>query len=653
MARKQYFSETTPLFKYQEAGTVMPADVLIDPVKLKQWMKDHPEATVTNANKQVIKDPRAVRVDPRLLKNTPKVVPAQGTIDYPASDPRSQSYTGAPATTLLMNPNQVQGEGARIIEGGNNLPILAAATAPIIVPIAAPAEGAANILFGYQGLKAAGQAVNDFRNYDYDQGLIHSGEAVLGIAPAIGGVSNAAKEVYPILRNTKQEFIYNAIDPLGYGAIDKVKRFPKTFYRNVTNPVERPFRIGKDFSSQLGDEAAVTIGKKRLDAWRTGLQLPQKYETFTKTGPNTYTINNMQGISPKDFSALWNDIRARNFANSNSGIYSGENPLVALSEEYEKISTPTVNTEYGPMNFADMKRYLRKKGDVPQLEPWKQGRIVEDAKNSNYKWSVYDNDNTNGIMAGYRWDVTKTPTGQLKFKYNDTWDLHPWAPRGETAVIDPADEWAKNFRAAEMAKHAFKPLQNVEALRLLGGKPFNIEGEFIVDPKTMEIVQGYKEVPSKEKLIDLWRIQRKDGKTFAQLYNEGNVHPIFKNKRALDRMAEQEKYFGQWFTKDKNDFDFYISDREFKDPEVLHLQVPESKLDQYQNYDKSLSRASEREFVIPHEDQQKYLVNRYSYYPSPTTSTNTTTSTTTVPTILQNYRGLQQHKNGGWLNKYK
>lgn len=239
MARKQYFSETTPLFKYQEAGTVMPADVLIDPAKLKQWMKDHPEATVTNANKQVIKDPRAVRVNPRLLKNTPKVVPAQGTIDYPASDPRSQSYTGAPATTLLMNPNQVQGEGARIIEAGNNLPILAAATAPIIVPIAAPAEGAANILFGYQGLKAAGQAVNDFRNYDYDQGLMHSGEAVLGILPVIGGVSNAAKEASPFVRNT----IANANKVLGTeeGLLSNAYKYnpwafkpnPEAYYRGI------------------------------------------------------------------------------------------------------------------------------------------------------------------------------------------------------------------------------------------------------------------------------------------------------------------------------------------------------------------------------------------------------------------------------------
>lgn len=221
--KKQYYAEVEPT-----TGTAMPADVLMDPVKFKQWMKDHPEATVVNANKQVIKNPSAVKVDPRLLKNTPTTAPNQGTIDYPASDPRSQSYTGAPATTLLMNPNQVQGEGARIIEAGNNLPILVAATAPAIVPIAAPAEGAANILFGYQGLKAGRQAVNDFRNYDYDEGLIHSGEAALGILPAVGGVSNAVKEASPFVRNT----IANANKVLGTeeGLLSNAYKYnPKAF----------------------------------------------------------------------------------------------------------------------------------------------------------------------------------------------------------------------------------------------------------------------------------------------------------------------------------------------------------------------------------------------------------------------------------------
>ena len=108
-------------------------------------------------------------------------------------------------------------------------------------------------------------------------------------------------------------------------------------------------------------------------------------------------------------------------------------------------------------------------------------------------------------------------------------------------------------------------------------------------------------------LVDLWRIQEKNGKTFAQLAEEGKIHPLFNNPATLAKKAEEEKYFGQWFTKDKNDFDFYKADREFKNPEIINLKVPKSKLEKYSQYDKSLSRAPDREFVIPHDEQSQYI----------------------------------------------
>jgi hypothetical protein len=108
-------------------------------------------------------------------------------------------------------------------------------------------------------------------------------------------------------------------------------------------------------------------------------------------------------------------------------------------------------------------------------------------------------------------------------------------------------------------------------------------------------------------LVDLWRIQEKNGKTFAQLAEEEKIHPLFNNPATLAKKAEEEKYFGQWFTKDKNDFDFYKADREFKNPEIINLKVPKSKLEKYSQYDKSLSRAPDREFVIPHDEQSQYI----------------------------------------------
>lgn len=120
-------------------------------------------------------------------------------------------------------------------------------------------------------------------------------------------------------------------------------------------------------------------------------------------------------------------------------------------------------------------------------------------------------------------------------------------------------------------------------------------------------LKGYKgvSIPPQE-MIDLWRIQEKGARPMAELAAEGKLGPMFQNEKAIQHFKDREKYFGQWFTKDKNDFDFYRTDREFIDPEIIQLKVPKNKLQEFQNYDKSLSRASDREFVIPSEQQELY-----------------------------------------------
>ena len=119
--------------------------------------------------------------------------------------------------------------------------------------------------------------------------------------------------------------------------------------------------------------------------------------------------------------------------------------------------------------------------------------------------------------------------------------------------------------------------------------------------------KGYKgvSIPPQE-MVDLWRIQERGARPMAELAAEGKLGPMFQNEKAIQHFKDREKYFGQWFTKDKNDFDFYKTDREFIDPEIIQLRVPKNKLQEFQNYDKSLSRASDREFVIPFEQQELY-----------------------------------------------
>ena len=120
-------------------------------------------------------------------------------------------------------------------------------------------------------------------------------------------------------------------------------------------------------------------------------------------------------------------------------------------------------------------------------------------------------------------------------------------------------------------------------------------------------VAGIGTASSVDNLIDLWRIQERGARPLSELAAEGKLGKMFQNERAINSFKDREQHFGQWFTKDKNDFEFYKADREFKDPEILHLRVPESQLGNYTNYNKSLSRAPEREFVIPFEDQNKFI----------------------------------------------
>jgi hypothetical protein len=160
-----------------------------------------------------------------------------------------------------------------------------------------------------------------------------------------------------------------------------------------------------------------------------------------------------------------------------------------------------------------------------------------------------------------------------------------------------------------------KPLQNISADKVKIYKHIG-EGKYqLVTTKTDDTVKTgmFGNLPKEnketsEELIDLYRIQEKNAKTFAQLAEEGKLHPLFNNPKTLARKAEEEKYFGQWFTKDKADLDWYAKDREFNDPEIIHLKVPKSQLEKYTNYDKSLSLASDREFVIPLDEQSLYRI---------------------------------------------
>jgi hypothetical protein len=336
-----------------------------------------------------------------------------------------------------------------------------------------------------------------------------------------GVYKGAAKALGKALKPLKQEILYKGINPVGYGAKEKIKDFIPNTIKYTLKPDEKITDIGLKLSSNsinTADDLAkakikfnnskkftqeeynalpieeadklyspkeikkiIAKGENRSDAFRIGLGLEQKNNTFNKIGDNLYRIN------PEKFNptkghlvSLDNDINT--FLQKES-VYSGDHPGVKLMKKYNKVTSPTIKTPYGEYSINDISNYLKKPGD--KIKPWQQNRIVEKAKNPKFENSIYDADE-NGIMGSYRWDVKKTPEGNLHYQSNDTWDIHPWEKRGKINLNDDI------INEALRKKHFKNPLKNIEALKLMGGKPFNIQNNFIVNPDDYSVIHKFK-----------------------------------------------------------------------------------------------------------------------------------------------------------------
>jgi len=336
--------------------------------------------------------------------------------------------------------------------------------------------------------------------YNIQQGNYGQAALAVGIPLGVGALAgigaNSTKQFVNNLVNPLagviekpgslfREQVYKAIDPVAYGMKEKLKSAPKTWLKNTLakDEQQRALEIGKQLSNLNPEYFAddiTRIGQNRLDAFRVGLKLPQRYDTFEKIGENTYRIKNM---NPQvgEFSSVYNDLQANDFLSSNT-VYSGENPLVYLSKKHDKLTSPVIKTDFGDYSVNDLRRYLLKKGD--DLPPWEQHRIVEKAKNPEFNHSVYDADRQ-GIMGSFRWDIKKPSFEndyKIHFQSNDLWNLNPFEKRGQIAV--KGNE--------KLLETWYKPLENFEALSFVGGKPFNIQNNFLVDPKTYQILQKYK-----------------------------------------------------------------------------------------------------------------------------------------------------------------
>jgi len=330
--------------------------------------------------------------------------------------------------------------------------------------------------------------------------------------------------------NILRSAIYKGINPAGYAIKEKIIDFPSETYKNITYNDLRPFRVGHalkfgapEFLDQflkikrispevyakmkdsekmlLHDEVTrdflQDMGRRRLDAFAVGLKLPQEYGTLEQVGDNTFRMLNVD-YTPDFFSERYTDLQAQ--ALKDEGYYFGnEDPLVTLAKKhYDRTPHPLIQSGVAN-NFLEQeilekygnasRSYIDKALGFPEREfgPWRQIRHVGLSKinpDKTFTHSIWDNDNY-GVMGGFRWDIADTPEG-MHWQANDRWDLNPWEKRG-SSHINPNDTTLKYLNSTY-----FKPLQKIEALSLVGGKPFNIQNNFLVDPKSFKILKTWQ-----------------------------------------------------------------------------------------------------------------------------------------------------------------
>ena len=335
----------------------------------------------------------------------------------------------------------------------------------------------------------------------------------------LGGIAKVASKLTP--GNALRAFLYKGVNPANYRIIEKFTGMPSELYKNTFSNDNRAFRTGMslkygapEYLSKLLNNLDVSksqwdkfseadkimaikdydpeimmqledIGKRRLDAWAVGLKLPQEYNTLEQIGDNTYKMLGLQH-TPQFFAERKNDIIANSFKGQ---AWDGKRDmLVGLTKDFYDLNPhPLQKINSGDNRWADLRRSQIDEflGQPVYHHPWIQTYKVAKSPDPEFTDAIYDNDSY-GVRGGYRWDVRDTPEG-MQWKAYDKWDLNPFEKRG-SAFIKPSS-LAKKY----LSSTYFKPLQNVEALSLVGGKPFNIENNFLVDPKTFKTIKQWED----------------------------------------------------------------------------------------------------------------------------------------------------------------
>jgi hypothetical protein len=341
-------------------------------------------------------------------------------------------------------------------------------------------------------------------------------------APGGGQVSKIIKDLSNLtagkaLRTT----IYKGVNPANYNVMEKFTGLPSELYRNTVNNSTRPFRTGlslrfgsPDHLAPFLKEIKMThdqwnklpeidkmnvisawdnhtlkqindVGRRRLDAWAVALKQPQEYNTLEQIGDNKYKMLDLEH-EPKFFGARHNDIIVNDMKGQD--FVGKRDILTGLTKNIYDLEKDPFQLQLNSDDpLANLKRseFDKLVGNKVLHRPWQQTYYVESSPNSEFETAIYDNDHY-GVRGGYRWDVKDTPEG-MHWQANDVWDLNPWEKR-TTGTLKPHPLTKKFLNA-----NYFKPLQNVEALGLVGGSPFSIENNFIVDPENYKVIKQWED----------------------------------------------------------------------------------------------------------------------------------------------------------------
>jgi hypothetical protein len=341
-------------------------------------------------------------------------------------------------------------------------------------------------------------------------------------APGGGQVSKIIKDLSNLtagkaLRTT----IYKGVNPANYNVMEKFTGLPSELYRNTVNNSTRPFRTGLSLRFGSPDHLAPflkdinmthtqwnklpeidkmnvisawdngtlkqinDVGRRRLDAWAVALKQPQEYNTLEQIGDNKYRMLDLEH-DPEFFGARHNDIIVNDMKGQD--FVGKRDILTGLTKNiYDLEKDPFQLQMNSDDPLANLKRseFDKLTNNKVLHRPWQQTYHVEPSPDSEFENALYDNDHY-GVRGGYRWDVKDTPEG-MHWQANDVWDLNPWEKR-TTGTLKPHPLTKKYLNA-----NYFKPLQNVEALGLVGGSPFSIENNFIVDPENYKIIKQWED----------------------------------------------------------------------------------------------------------------------------------------------------------------